>query len=201
MLVEHIPDQCGRCRRVERQAVDIKGIDRENIAVRLVADGGACPAETAFAVAGRALHRPFGHQPFTRIAGTRRQRRCRSGDVEHDPVPPPAARRRIRVIHGHGETFRPFGRIRPGKGRRDILTGTAESVNDLLHRKLAPEVAALQCKTASIKPRNRHQTCYHESFHGCFLFSLGLSASIIQQSDKRWQNAFSLRAWLSRHRP
>src|ERR1019366_10781250 len=49
------------------------------------------------------------------------------------PVPPPAPRGRIGIVHGEREAFGPGRRAAPGERGRHVLARAAEAVEDVVH--------------------------------------------------------------------
>src|ERR1700723_2779432 len=81
-----------------RQLVDVNRKNRDLIMMRLVACRRTRPTISTAAEIGAALDRPLRHQLLRHIASPLGQGRRGGWNVEHNPVPPAAAGRRIRII-------------------------------------------------------------------------------------------------------
>src|SRR5205807_3618954 len=97
----------GRCRMVLgiRQFVEIDGKDSDLIVMRLVARRRTRTTIAIGPEISAALDRALRHRTFFRIASSLRQSGDISGNIEHDPMPPPAAGRRVRIVNGERETL------------------------------------------------------------------------------------------------
>src|SRR6266705_4276958 len=142
--VDHVAGERG-ARAFPVETVHLERIQREVVAVRLVARGraGAAPARaTEIGFDLRAAERQVGAIGLTRVLPQLdRVRR----NVEDDPVPPArAAGRGVRIVHQQSEALRVLRRARPPEGGRDVLARTAEAVEHLLHGDSAvrPDVGA-----------------------------------------------------------
>src|SRR5439155_664399 len=132
--VEHESDHGSARIFVGVDLVHLERIDGEDVAMRLVT-----LRRTRAAVAGLAeivlgLHRPLRCLAARRIADAGGQRRHIGRNVEHDPMPPPAAGWRIGVVHGHREALGSCRRILPDERRRDVAAVAAEALVQLRRR-------------------------------------------------------------------
>src|ERR1700746_2046615 len=100
--------------------------------MRLVAGRRTWTAKTVGSKVGSALDGALGDQFLLHVACALGQcaRACRN--VEYDPVPPAAAGRRVRIIHGDGKALGAGRRPAPVQGWRDIAPGAAAAFEHLL---------------------------------------------------------------------
>src|SRR5947209_3640141 len=102
-------------------------VHREEIAVRMTfRRAGAAVARDA--EIRSYLQRSLGHFAAGEIAGVDRQFAHRGWDIDDDPVPEPAAGRRVRIVAGHGEALRPLRSAAPSQMRRAIAARAAKTV-------------------------------------------------------------------------
>src|SRR5205085_10498238 len=88
-------------------------VDREEIAVRMVTFRGTGSAVSGSAEIRSGLQRARRELVALRVSGIERQFAHGGWNIDDDPVPESAARRRVRIVAGHGETLRSFRRPAP----------------------------------------------------------------------------------------
>src|SRR5258706_720989 len=156
-----------------RQLVDINCKYRDLVTVRLVAGWRARAAIAKGAIIVSGLDCALGHQLLFGIAGTPGQRRGGRRNIVRYPMPPTAAGRRIRIIHGDGEAFGAARRPAPAQRRRNVAAGAAEALEYLLVGKGgtlsevgAREAHALRIRGAGAEQAQAKRRQDRRSFHG-----------------------------------
>ncbi len=118
------------CRYVK--ALDIEGMDGEDVAMRLLTLRRTWPSIARLPKIGNTLGSTLRQQRLRGISSASREARTTGRNIVDHPMPPPAPCRCVRIIHGDGITLCSRWRVGPAQLRRFIGTGTAEAIQDLL---------------------------------------------------------------------
>src|SRR6266545_879769 len=159
--IEHESDHGSARVFVGVDLLHLERIDGEDVTMRLVALRG-----TGAAIAG--------------LAEAGGQRRHVGGNVEYDPMPPPAPGRRIGVVHGYREALGTCRRVLPGERRRSVAAVAAEALVHLCRgdRRAGFDLGALERERAGGEhgQRQRDQSERHEAFHYVLLDEVARSS-------------------------
>src|SRR3974390_1675786 len=136
MEIQVEPDQRSRGGIVlgVRQLVDVNSKNRDLVTMRLVASRGARATGSVGPEVGAALNSSLRHQLLLHVAGSLGQRRRARRNIEHNPMPPAAAGRRVRIIHSDGEALGAARCSTPTQRGREVVSGAAEALEDLFVR-------------------------------------------------------------------
>jgi hypothetical protein len=107
---DHIADLGSTHLRIDLQFLGRQSPNLEVVMVRLVASRWASSALSGHGKIGTALHGAGRQFAAIALSCISIQMVHGGGNVQHAPMPPSASGRRIRIIHGHSETFRTFRR-------------------------------------------------------------------------------------------
>lgn len=118
-------------------------------------------AETGIAKIVAALYRSARQCSAVFISRASGQRKDAAGDIDHRPVPPAAAGRRIGIPDGDREAARPRRGIFPCQLRRDIASGTAETGKPVLPGQRLPVMHII----AAHAKRRGHRAAAHSRYH------------------------------------
>src|SRR6516165_9294985 len=99
--------------------------------MRLVAGRWTRAAVATCPEVGAALNNSRRHQLLRYVACSLGQRRRARRNIEHDPMPPAAAGRRVRIIHSDGEALGAARCSTPTQRGREVVPGAAEALEDL----------------------------------------------------------------------
>src|SRR5262249_4410797 len=124
--IELKANDCGRRVSLHRQTVDTDGKHREEIAMWVIAWRRAGPAIAGCAEIRARLQGACGQFWRVGIAGIEGKRARAGWDVDDEPVPEPAAGRRVGIKTGQGEALGTGWRPRPSELRRFVAAGAAE---------------------------------------------------------------------------
>src|ERR1700730_14877400 len=127
------PDECSRGGIVlgVGQLVDVNSKNRDLVMMGLIAGRRARAAISVGSEVSTALNGALGHQFLLHVASALGQRRRARRNIEHNPMPPAAAGRRVRIVDADGEAFGPARRATPTQSRRDVAAGAAEALEYL----------------------------------------------------------------------
>src|SRR5262245_51905511 len=150
--------------------VDLQGPEREDVAVRLVALRWARAAEARLAKVGAALDRAL-RQLAAGRARALRQPGCGHRNVDHCPVPPAAAGRRVGIVDGKRHALGILRHARPFKRGGAIAALAAKALKYVLVGQSAAPLdgGALQLEGVSLrssgkwKRRGNQQTMHEQS--------------------------------------